>query len=525
MFQNLKSHKFKVISFGLLVLLNLVLRIPSIPHEKGRDSFFIHSLANSINAFGQANWWEHWLSIFGYYPYSYASGLPFTLSGMSQLMGINVETSILIYSFIFGVFSIFIAFTLAGLIYKNYIFQYFMAFFFSISPGIMLFTTWEASARGPFMIFLPFFIYLLLKKYSISKKLMLSAMCITFLFSLHHYAIFAIVLTMAYIVLQIVFMLGRFFEIKYSLHKYEDKINLLYLFILVSSFMYPFLTHTMITAGSRYGWIIDLLTINLRFIGPAAFFAISGVISLSLSAKKSFSQWYFLISFIFMVPFVYDLLYGHYLLLLFSIVFLSIGFKNSIYSRLQKNNNMVRVVAVFAISIILVSTLFTAFYNHSRTGEYQYLWYMNEKNYDLANWIDGEINHSSRIFMVSENNYEVRTIALVENEMPILVGGVQGFAYGYINDSYLDNLEEVPMTSSYFYSEGPYRVEERDIYRSMDWYISNKDIKIIKDVYTLDYLVQSRTGPYKTKGLSTENAEIIYSNGILDIYNLRQIEV
>lgn len=523
MFQDIYSRKHKVISLGLLVLLNIVLRIPSIPHEKGRDSFYIHSLANSINAFGHANWWEHWLSVFGYYPYSYASGLPFTLSGMSQLLGVDIEITILIYSFIFGLFTIFIAFILAGLIYKNFVFQYFMAFFFSISSGIMLFTTWEASARGPFMIFLPFLLFLLLKKYLLVKKIILAILAIVFLFSLHHYAIFGVVLTVSYIFLQIVFILNSYLSIPYF-YKYGAKINYVYLLILGSSFLYPFITHTMITAGSRYGWVIDLIVINLRFIGPAAFLAIGGVVSLSLSSKKNFSQWYFLVSFIFMVPFLYDLLYGHYLLLLFSIIFLTIGFVYSVNSNPRRNKNAVKIICVFVLCIILSSTFFTAFYNHGRTGDYQYLWYMNEKNYDLADWINGEINHSNRVMMITENNYEVRTIALVENDMPILVGGVQGFAYGFINDSYLDNLEKVSFTDSYFYTESPYRVEERDIYRSMDWYISNKDIDIIKEVYTLDYLVQSRTNYYSAKGLSTDNSEIIYTNGVLDVYDLRQIE-
>ena len=73
----------------LLLLLNIIIRIPSIPHEKGYDSFFIHSLANSISYAGVAQWWINWMSVFGLYPYSYASAVPFTLSGISQLTGIS----------------------------------------------------------------------------------------------------------------------------------------------------------------------------------------------------------------------------------------------------------------------------------------------------------------------------------------------------------------------------------------------------------------------------------------------------
>jgi hypothetical protein len=512
-----------VISLGLLVLLNVILRMPSIPHAKGRDSFYIQSLASSINAFGEARWWDHWLSVFGYYPYSYASGLPFTLSGMSQLLGIDVETAILVYSVIFGVLTLFLAFTLAGLIYNNFIFKYAMAFFFSISPGIMLFTTWEASARGPFIIFLPLLLFVLLKDLSLPKKIIMGSLCLVFLFSSHHYAIFAFVLTIAYVFLKTMFKINSSYDLLSSLNKYSTKINYLYLILIFGSFMYPFLTNTMITAGSRYAWVISLVVSNLRFIGPAAFLAIGGIISLALSERKSFVQWYFLISFIFMIPFIYDLTYGMYLLLLYSIIFLSIGFRSSVYGSKNTNKNFIKMMTVFIVSIIVISTFFTAFYNHNRTGEYQYLWYMDERSYEFGNWVNDQIDKNSRVFMLAENNYVNHAIALQEDGLSILIGGVQGRAYGFIDDSYIEYLERVPVTSSYFYSEGVYTVEERDIYRSMAWYITAKDIKTIKEVYSPDYFVQSRTSYSRVQGLNSNNAEIIYTNGIHEIYELRLI--
>ncbi len=512
-----------MISLGLLVLLNVVLRLPSIPHPGGKDAFFIHSLANSINAFGEARWWDHWLSVFGYYPYSYASGLPFTLSGMSQLLGIDVENAILVYSICFGVLALFIAFTLAGLIYDNFIFKYAMAFFFSISPGIMLFTTWEASARGPFMIFFPLLLFVLLKGIPLPKKIILSSLSLVFLFSFHHYAIFAVVLTIAYIFLKIMFELNSYYNVSSSLNKYSTKINYLYLVLIFGSFMYPFLTHTMITAGSRYAWMISLITTNIRFIGPAVFLAIGGIISLSLSERKNFVQWYFLISFIFMIPFIYDLIYGMYLLLLYSIIFLSVGFKTSVYNSSGNKKQTLKIIAIFIVSIILISTLFTAFYNHNRTGEYQHLWYMDERSYEFGNWVNDQIDKNSRVFMVAENNYENHVVALQEDGLSVLIGGPQGRAYGFINNSYTEYLEKVPATSSYFYSETVYITEERDIYRSIPWYVDNKNIHTIKNIYTLDYLIQSRTYPKRVQGLDSNSAEIIYTNGIHEVYELRCI--
>jgi len=72
----------KKTSYGLiafLVLLNVALRYPTTSHEVGVDSFVIHGLANSISENGYAKWVVHPLSIFGFYPYSYPSGVPYLL--------------------------------------------------------------------------------------------------------------------------------------------------------------------------------------------------------------------------------------------------------------------------------------------------------------------------------------------------------------------------------------------------------------------------------------------------------------
>jgi hypothetical protein len=192
MFESEISRSKKVILFTLLIILNIVLRIPSIPHEKGADSFFIHSLANSIISFGYANWWVHWLSVFGYYPYSYASAIPFSLSGISQATGIELEYTILMFCIIIGLFSMFSAYLLAGVIYDDFLFKYLMALFYSISPSIMFFSTWEISSRGPFIIFLPFIIYLIMKNLQYAKRALLIIISVIFLFSIHHLAVILI---------------------------------------------------------------------------------------------------------------------------------------------------------------------------------------------------------------------------------------------------------------------------------------------------------------------------------------------
>ena len=125
------------------------------PHEIGMDSFDIHSIANSVSTFGYAKWWIDPAAIAGFYPFSYASLVPFVLSGISQCTGINMERTIWLFSAFIGLFSAFTAYLMAGAIRDDDIFKYLVAFAYSTSAGILYFTTWTVSTRGMFEIAQP----------------------------------------------------------------------------------------------------------------------------------------------------------------------------------------------------------------------------------------------------------------------------------------------------------------------------------------------------------------------------------
>ena len=76
-----------------------------------------------------------------------------------------------IFPAIVGTFVMFSAYLLAGLIIKDDIFKFLLAFTLSISQGILNYTTWQISARGFFVLLLPFFLYLLLKSRSFPVRL------------------------------------------------------------------------------------------------------------------------------------------------------------------------------------------------------------------------------------------------------------------------------------------------------------------------------------------------------------------
>ena len=151
------------ILLACLLALNMILRYPATPHEIGWDTFGIHILANSISEFGWAKWLVHPLSIGGFYPNSYASAVPFLVSGISQCTGIDMEWTVWLSSTLMGFFAIFFAYILAGAIRDEDLFKFLVAFGYSVAPGLLYFSTWQLSTRGLFIVLLPLFIYLLLK--------------------------------------------------------------------------------------------------------------------------------------------------------------------------------------------------------------------------------------------------------------------------------------------------------------------------------------------------------------------------
>ncbi len=509
MFKSEISQRKKVILFTLLIVLNIVLRIPSIPHEKGLDSFFIHSLANSVTDSGFANWWLHWLSVFGYYPYSYASAIPFSLSGISQLTGMETEGAILFYCVGLGLFSIFSAYILAGLLYNEFLFKYLMALVYSLSPGVMFFTTWEISSRGPFIIFLPIFIYLILKNLKYSKRILLAILMGIYLLSVHHLAIIILPVTMLFIFINLISKI-KIVKIK------PAYLNYLYAVGLVTVFMMPFFKPSMAgVTGSRYSFMLQILTICVRYIGPIVFFVFSGLIYLIFKNDKKVSLWYFMCIMLAFLPFIYNQLYGIYVMLLFLVIPLTIGFRNL----LNIKTIQPKVIGLFMIVVLLSFVAFSGFYNHYRTTG-NIAWYMDEDAYTTGEWIDHNINKESRVLFLDQGYYNTRCIALQKNGSSIIVGGPQGLAYGFIDKDFIrNNMTEVPITDSYFYSEGAYVMTERDIFRSIDWFLAAKDINTIKEVYNLDYIVQwiYITPP---PGLYESAKGKIFSNGYLDIYGL-----
>lgn len=448
----MKFQKYRFTILGLLILLNILIRIPSVPHEIGVDSFLTHILANSVSDFGFANWWTNSLSVFGFYPYSYASAVMFILSGISQITGVDMEHSIWLFTLIIGLLSAGFAYLMAGAIWDDDVFKIVMAFCFSLSPGILALTTWDATTRGLFLIFVPLSFYLLIKsrknKIKFSLLLLIQLVLLT---ATHHYIFLILPIVFAYLVL--IIYSKNAYRINHT--KFPNYlINIAYIFLVFGLFLFCFATRTFMDGGwNRFYWLDDMIVTNLRYSGLIIFFAITGFFHLSLKPNKNFEEQFFLIALLFFVPFMFLKTYAHFFIIIFSSVLIGISLTNIAKSHGKINKLSVLIV----ISILISSISFSGYYQHWRSDSEKATsvsfsdWYMSDATYQSGIWIKESISGN----LVGDQGLAARrTFAISETPTFIAYDGIVDLTYGFTTIDELD-IKMNSIFSTKFYRDNP----------------------------------------------------------------------
>ncbi|KKG37564.1 hypothetical protein DU52_20265 [Methanosarcina mazei] len=499
------SRRTKFQLMGLLLALNIIIRIPSIPHEKGYDSFFIHTLANSISSFGEAKWWINWMSIFGLYPNSYSSAVPFTLSGISQVMGIEMEKTILFFCVIIGIFGMFTAYVFAERIYNNFLFKYTMSLFFSLAPGFMLFTTWEVSTRGQFVAFFPLFIYILLKEDLKIKKYILSLVCFIFIFSTHNYAYFLVPISGLYILLKITQ------KIKPEFFK-NPHIGYIFVLLFIASLIYPFFTGLFISSGSRYSWVLGAITTNIRQTGPLMLFLPGGLIYIFLK-KKTLELMFMSLITILLAPIFYSQIYGPFILILIFVFLVSVAYNNFLKVTINSKHKLLTLGVIITI-LFLVS--FSSFYNHYRTGGSDSFWYMQESTYASGMWAKNHVPENTRGL---DTGFETGRFFAISEGHPITISqDPANLAYGWINESDMVIEKNSPMSLNYYF-DGPYSVKGGTTFiGSIEWlkYTANK-IRTLKE---FDYFIQDKNQYRPVDDVVEREASMIFDSPRISIWKI-----
>lgn len=503
-------YQRKVILCLLLIALNIVIRIPSVAHEMGGDTFQLHALANSISQYGEARWWVNWLSVFGMYSYSYASAVPFSLSGISQVVGVDGETSVYIYSLALGLLSCGTAYIMAGAIYNEFLFKYLMSLFYSISAGILLFTFWNASARGVFLVMFPLFVFILLKKFpSLWKKSVIMILLLIFLRSAHNFFYFTIPLILVYISIKLVTKANISF--KKITRNYQDY---LYLFLACIIFMIPFMTKLFIT-GSKYQGFISILITTTRYVGPIIAFLIPGFLYLALKSNKTNLEYFMLFSTLFFIPIFYSVTYGKFIILPLVMFYITIAVKNMI---LNKKN-----FSIYLIIVILSLSCFSSFYSNFRTGSTDDYFYMSEEANAAGLWTKNNMQENTRVYTTGAEVWRMLAISDGHINFPTLPS--LELTYGLVDNISDSTIPTSPYSMDYYF-EGPYvQKPGTSKWGEFQWYsvyeINNVRVKKFIDRYDIKYIIYDRySGSSLLIRSLSEEKSLIYHDGRIHIWEI-----
>ena len=552
------SNRSNFILLGLLILLNIILRIPSYPHQTGYDSFSTSLLANLISLYGHAGWWVHSLSIFGMYPYSYASAVPFILSGISQLSGLEMEITVLILDVFMGLLSIFTAYLLAGMIRDDDLFKFLVAFGCSTAQGMLVFTTWDVSTRGLFIVMLPLFTYLVLRlRINKLRAGILAMMLFVLMAATHHYIYFTFPIIVSFIIIVAATKIKKsnFFqrycakrgiqntdfsadssttgdyvstELKRQIF-YPIKnnfVNICYLVLFIVAFLSPFFTHTFITAGSRYGWVIDMFIINMRYTGPLIILAFGGFTYLVLKHEKRPEYWFILIILLFLIPFSYIHTYAHFILFTFLFLFIGVSLTNISRAYSQKR----KYVTVVIIASLFIAVSFSGFYQHWHTGMKggRGDWRMTDETYVGGKWIKDNVN-SDKNMVGNGGIYTVipQRMSAVSGGRPAILtaASTAALSYGFVNESYIKMKKNSPLTKE-FYIDNPYvEVIGRSIAGQLNWFSEQPDIdrwhgkRIVRE-FKLWYLIEDTDINDPIIHSVREKENNMYDSGEIRIWDL-----
>lgn len=506
------SNRATCTAFLLILLLNIILRYPVVPHEIGWDSFVVHSVANSLSEFGFAKWWLHPLSVIGSYPYSISSAVPFLLSGISQLSGLNVDSSILLYSTIIGLLCVFVIYILADSFFEDSLFKFLVAFGFSTSSAILTFSSWTASTRTLFtVVLLPLILFLILKTLKTEQSLKYYALLVCLLalgLATHHYAYFIIPLILSAIFVKIIYKYKSHISINNSYT------SILYAVFFSMAIIYPFITRTFMEmergyTGTRYGFLLMLSQSYFRYSGLLLLFAAVGFIYLALKNQKNIKEWFVLTSFASLSPLLYMETYFKWFMPVYIFIFSGVSLLNIFNNKKS-----------FVIILILASVFLSGYFQfiHFSSGEDRYL---DGKSYTSGAWISNRIDDN----LVGTSRYPTLRIFSISEIPTLTISDMLNYIYGFINFDETNVVKKYSMFSVKYYKDGPYELKTAS---SGEWYVNSlekwevndKHSKNLIEKFNISFFIFDETGGsnYFTNSLLASNNEKIYENGKISIW-------
>ncbi len=500
------SKRTKYMLFGSLIFIAISLRYPFTPHEIGADSFFIHKLINALNHQGSPTWWIHPFSTFGLTPFSYASAVPFLLSGVSQASGLSIENSILLFGILCGILGIFVSYMVAKEIFNNDLYIFLVVFGFSTGEVFLDLTTWTISTRGLFITFIPIFLFLLLRKTRLEKNfiyIFLIIVIFVYLVSIHHLYTFFLFPVIAY------FMIIYIYPFKRLIHQKNIKRIIIgfsiIFFIMVPIFIIFDIFASFFEAGIRHevlsqpkiNWFIIMARTYSRQLGIMGLFAIPGFIFLVHKLHKSLNEVILLFFTLTLLPFILIVTYMTAFIAIF--VYLLAGFGIYFIYNLISDKINKRAAFTIIITILLISLGASAFFQLRHPGsEAEEIYnerHMEEETYDTGLWLKYTVDDDDVIF--SNDVEPLNRIAGVMYLKQFPGNKPEQLMDDYVSIEEL-KIERATPLSPYFWSESYYKIEASE--SSLEWMGHNikrhrYDDEFSKNVineYNIKYIIENK---------------------------------
>lgn len=517
------SKKATFILLVLLVVLNILLRYPLTLHEIGMDSFAVHILGNSISMFGYAKWWYHPTAILGFYPYTEISGVPFYLSALNQTTNMDMEAVVFLSSVFLGILSAFTAYLAASVIFNNSLYKFLVAFGFSLSMGVLNYTTFTTPDRGLFVVLLPLFIYSLMKCRVSLKYILLTIICALILTATHHLSYFLVLILVSFLMMLTLNKLSTILRL--LLHQEIMPFTLISGFIALIAF--SFFTGFLIQ-GSRYGLLADtFIKTYPRYIGMLYIPAIGGFTYLIFKQFKKPSEWFLLFCTLLLTPFIFEIDYFLWIILIFTFLFAGIGLLN-IY------NHDTKIKYSILISFLIVSIVFTGFfqfyYPFLKEKDSETSRYTQESTYDASMWIKYNTDGT-----VVSNDLVTGIRASASSGKPFFLGYKSiDPSYGFGDDLNNVTLKRGDPLSTEFWLSSPYSIVDNYINTEYywTWLMMNKpETSGLISKYNLKYVMENKKTNgefimYNSRATSdflkivNEGKSLAYDNGKIAIWLL-----
>jgi hypothetical protein len=517
----------KYVLLGIIIALNIVLRLPTTPHEIGWDSFFIHGLAESISTYGYAKWIIHPLSVFGYYPFSYASAVPLFLSEMSQITGLNMEWTIWAFSIIEGILAVFFAYIMAGEIKNNELFKFTVALAFSISSGMLWYTTWTISTRGPLLVFMLLFIYFLLKTRT-SSKIKYGSLCVViFVFSMliHNLYIFLVLILIAY------YGSILLYKFREKISKYVTISRPITFLILIALFGFLFylpFSSILTKVFSHYTDNVfgykQILVLAINYagrIGILVFIGVFGFIKLLYKKEKNLIDFFLILFALLFTPVLFLRYYASLGVLPLSSILIGLGFLDLTKFLTTEKAKHITIAIIIVVAVSWAGLAQVWHPGVLRESPSTVERYMSDSSFNTAMWLDHHLSMNERI-VVNDGRLSRRLSAL---------SGAQSISqkgpYELINGFVDEDCIKVKLKPIYLWpDDGPFALKEPSETRYTYWYCLYRhdcdDLWSVQMIskFNLVYSVENDKIAEKSKFFESirKKKDRIYDNSDVDVW-------